>query len=177
MKKNIQKQKEEKGVVLIEAIMAVGILVTIFTASLALYLGSIGGMRMSNDQLVATYLAQDGMDQIIAKRQYNFQNFDDWLDGLDSCSAGDPCIVDYYTNDLNVALSECPLGDCSLYLDATGIFSHDGAGEKSRFSRSVVIEERVGGVEAEVVVTVSWKDKTETFSVPLTYLLYSDPNN
>jgi Tfp pilus assembly protein PilV len=169
------KQNKEQGIVLVEAIIAVGVLVTIFTASLALYLGSIGGMRMSNDQLIATYLAQDGLEQVIAKRQYNFESDRTWLNGIPVSTS---CMLDYYNDTIDASLASCTGDGCRLFSNpTTGIFSHDNTSNESYFNRSVEVTTLPGDVEARVVVTVTWKDKDDTFSVSLTHVLYNNPNN
>lgn len=179
MIQTVVKQKNERGVVLIEAIIAVGVLITIFTASLALYLGSVGGMRMTNDQLIATYLAQDGLEQVIAKRQYNYKHFDNWLVGIPTtCTTANPCAVDYVTYGVSTAsLTACVAG-CKLYIDpVTGLYSHNPAGTASYFSRSVSVEILEPDVEARVVVKVSWDDKGVPMALSLNYNLYNNPNN
>lgn len=178
-------ENKEQGVILLEAVIAVGVLVTIFTAAIALYIDSVGGIRMTNDQLVATFLAQDGMEQVIAKRQHNYENDLDWLDGITNgttCSNADPshansCGVDYFTNDLNASLPACSTANtCKLYLN-TNVFSHAGGGTESYFTRTVKVTETMVNVEAEVIVTVYWVDGPNTLTFPISYNLYNNPNN
>jgi len=165
--------KEENGFILLEAIIAVGVLVTIFAATIALYVSSVGGLRISNDQLVATYLAQDGMEQVIARRQYNYDNDLGWLDGLSQCTSGNPCSANYFEQAINIALPACVSG-CALYIDANGEYSSDSGGSLSHYKRKVEISS--SGAEAHVVVRVSWADGANTLEVPVSYTLYDDPN-
>jgi len=168
---------KEKGVVLIEAIIAIGVLVTMFTAALSLYMSSVGGMRMTNDELMATYLAQDGLEQVIAKRQYNYDNDLDWLEGLSACTTN-PCGANYFNGSFNADMSSCSsLGSCVLYTDANGVYSHNSGGTESRFTRVVEIEILNSDVEARVTVRVSWLDGPITMNKVLTYNIFNNPNN
>ena len=164
---------KEDGFILLEAIIAVGVLVTIFAATIALYVSSVSGLRISNDQLIATYLAQDGMEQVIAKRQYNYDNNLAWLEGLSQCTTLSPCSAEYFERGLHLALPACVL-DCALYLGANGEYSSDTSGTLSRFKRKVEIT--TNGHEARVVVRVLWPDGPDTLQIPVSYTLYNDPN-
>lgn len=182
MSKNILTTKKENGIVLLEAVIAVGVLVTIFAATIALYVGSVGGLRITNDQLIATYLAQDGMEQIIAKRQYNYDHNEDWLegmlDGTTNCDATTPCSIDYFNSAKTLAdpLEVCVL-DCVLYLK-NGEYSIDSTGTAviSYFRRSVEFNTLANGFETEVTVRVSWIDGSKILEVPVTFVLYDNPN-
>lgn len=171
------RNKHEKGIVLLEAVIAIGVLVTIFTATIALYIRSVGGVRITNDQLIATYLAQDGMEQVIAKRQYNHDTNSTWLAGMSHCVSADPCSVDYFNAALTLAdpMVLCA-GSCYLYRDATGKYSPDTTGTKTYFMRTVEVNQLANVFEAEVTVRVSWIDGSKTLELPVTYILYNNPN-
>jgi len=164
----------QEGFVLLEAIIAVGVLVTIFAATITLYVSSVGGLRISNDQLIATYLAQDGMEQVIAKRQYNYDNSPTWLDGLSNCIPG-PCSAEYFEREMYLPLPAC-VADCALYIDANGEYSSDSSGKPSHFKRKINITWDGISHEAYVTVSVSWPDGPDTLQVPVSYTLYNDPN-
>jgi len=173
--KKTQKTGKEDGIVLLEAIVAIGVLATIFTATMALSMASIGGVRNANDQLVATYLAQDALELVIAKRQYNHDHNRPWLEGLENCTATNPCSADF---DFYLAnpLPYCGT-TCSLYLDGNK-YSSDSSGTLSPYSRYVVVEP-LGGTtpfEARVTVHVSWNDKKNTYDFPLVLNVYNEPN-
>ncbi|KKS84530.1 MAG: hypothetical protein UV60_C0019G0018 [Parcubacteria group bacterium GW2011_GWA2_43_11] len=171
----MQRKKHERGIVLLEAIIAVGVLITVFSAISALYMTSINGLRITNDQLIATYLAQDGVEQIVAKRQYNHDNELNWLEGISHCISENPCSLDY----LNVSLAEpmvpC-IDSCFLYRDVNGEYSPNNTGKKTHFMRSVEINQFPGGIEAEVVVHIKWVDGSKILELPVVYVLYNKPS-
>lgn len=169
----MEQHKKERGIILVEAIVAIGVLVTIFTAVMSLYMTSISGVRMTNDQAIATFLAQDAMEMVIAKRQYNAQNDEEWLLGMD-CSSSNPCSVDF-TDSLEADFPPCGT-DCPLSLDVNtgGYTANDGT--PTIFNRSVTVEEITSGVEAVATVRVWWNDGADTLEYSLTYNLYNDPN-
>ncbi len=174
----ILKKNSNQGFVLLESILAVGVLGVIFAAAITLYSDSIKGVRYTNDQLIATYLAQDAMEQVIAKRQYNYEEDELWLSGL-SCSLGSLCGVDYFTDDdLSHDLPDCSsVNACLLYFDTTtGMYSHNLSGTETYFTRTVEVTEVNAGVEAEVRVEVSWTDRSNVFREYLTFSIFNDPN-
>lgn len=166
--------KKEKGVILVEAIVAVGVLVTIFTASMSLFMVSTKGVRINNDQLIATFLAQDAMEIVVAKRQYNFNNDLSWLDGM-ACAVGAPCEVDF-DQDITQAFPVCT-GNCSpLNVTGQGVYT-TGAGTPTIYTREVVIETlpSPNDFEAQVTVTVSWNEGSNRLQYPLRYNIYDNP--
>ena len=168
--------KNEKGIILLEAIVAVGVLATMFAATMALFTYSVQGVRISSDQLIATYLAQDAMEQVVGKNQYNADNFFAWLLDLGVCSGASGCAMNYLNEqDFDEAPLSCASSNsCKLYFDgavytATNTGGGAGAGW-SRFTRVTRIN--VVGHEAHVTVTVSWPDGPTTMEYSLQFTLY-----
>jgi Tfp pilus assembly protein PilV len=171
---NMKMHKEERGIILLEAIIAVGVLATIFAATIGLYMSSVGGIRTSNDQLVATFLAQDAMEAVIAKRQYNYDQDKTYLDGLDGCTMADPCNT-AFDDDISVAFTNCG-AFCPLYLTG-GEYKKAGLpAEISLFSRTIVVDEIMLNQEAVVTVNVIWKDRLRVNVLPVTYNIYAYKN-
>jgi len=170
-----QQTVTESGMVLLEAIVAVGVLVTMFAATMALFTRSVTGINISSEQLVAIYLAQDAMEQVVAKNEFNKGNFLPWLTGMSSCRPG-PCAIDYYVaTDMSadpVSCSAASVNGCVLYFDGTVYTTTDvGGGEWSQFTREVEIVQSTT-YEADVDVTVSWQSGENTMSYVLHYILY-----
>lgn len=174
----MKKNKTTKGFILMEAIIAVGVLITVFVAATSLHIASVKGIRTTNNQLVATFLAQDAMEYIVAKRQYNFEYDLNWLNGMNNCTAINPCRVSF-DDDIISPINNCATGggSCDLLLTGGGeYFSNDGAtaGATTLFSREIVISS--GSFEAKVYVTVIWKDGSNTNEYKLVHVLYDNPN-
>lgn len=169
----MRNNNKEKGIVLLEAVVAVGVLVTIFSAAIALYIGAVGGLRMTNDQLIANYLAQDGMEQVIAKRQHNFNKDTlNWFEGMDSCTQAAPCAIDYFTNSsLNNPLVACGADNCRLHIDANGIFSHK-AGEPASYFRRTVEFDALHPYEMKATVRVYWQDGPKELRLSVSDIFY-----
>ena len=168
----MKKDKNEEGIILLEAIIAVAVLATMFAAAMALFATAVVGVRISADQLVATYLAQDGMEQVVGKNQYNKDNFlEPWFTGLEQC-VNQSCEVHYFETDFTTPATSC--SNCTLYHDtASGIYSTDSSvGPASHFSREIYIDYTAGNHEAFISVTVSWPDGPATMSYTLNHTIY-----
>ncbi len=163
--------KKQKGFVLIEAIIAVGVLATIFSAAMSLYMASITGVRTSTDKTIAMYLAQDVMEFVIARYQYNIETRqhsdadDKWLEGISNCN---PCGIDTTVD--NVSTYNFSNPEIGLILSGGNYIPGSGG----VFSRSVTVSEINSHHEASIVVTVSWKDGATDEKYVLRYNIYSD---
>jgi Tfp pilus assembly protein PilV len=163
----------QKGVVLVEAIVAVGVLAIIVTATLSLVTRSAAGLRNANDHLVATYLLQDVVETVYARYEYN-KNTEPllWQTGL-TCPTTPTCILETNTpNILNISLqsADCSTGACDLWYNS-GLFTYVGGGGASAtsYTRWVEVTTLSGGDELQIEVTVSWPSgpHTETLSTSL----------
>ncbi len=180
----ITHRSQARGIVLTEAIIAVGVAAAIFTAVLGLLSRSMGGIRASTDQVTATYLAQDAMEYIVAKIVYNKRSGAGWLDGVSGTSgcpnSTTPCMVETgrigYEN-----LSSCG-GTCALHLTTGGYYTHTVGSNTTptKFSRSITVlpinldTDDATYEEAKVTVTVSWTEGSRSYAVPLTFNLYAN---
>ena len=176
------KLKQDKGIVLVEAIIAVGVLVTIFTAAMSLYTVSVGGIRITNDQVIATYLAQDALEIVIARRQFNYEqsHTNHWLDGISGCTTGSPCAVSYY-DDISSAnpFSSCVSASiCPLRLDANGVYNPDN-GDVTHFHRSISSTPITGMTASSTRIQsrVWWQDGGgNILEYSLWHTIYANPN-
>lgn len=169
------RENKEKGIILLEAIIAVGVLVTVFTAAIAMYMSSVKGVRLTNDLVIATFLAQDAMEAVIAKRQLNYDYSHDpaitWLSGMSHCTAGNPCKVDFDHDPENPFLG-CG-GSCPLYIDS-GVYNIS-SGDPSIYSRSVELN-TVNTYTTRAIVRVRWMDGSNQHEHSLVTVLYDNPN-
>lgn len=155
---------KKNGYVLIEAMVAMGVLTASVLGIFALMSQSIKLTRTIDDQYVGTYLAAEGIEITKNLLDVNFPPL-----GAGAWNAGgfasDGCYeVDVNTADLLAAASvACPTGGVTLLkLDnATPLYSY-GAGVASVFSRTVHITPLIDpgdGVTQEgvrVISTVKW---------------------
>jgi type II secretory pathway pseudopilin PulG len=147
---------------LIETFVAVTILSFAVTAPLSLASKSLSTARYARDQVVASNLAQDAVEFVRAKRDFNLIQIaktgsGDWLTGLPFSTppaADKPFTVDSVSGDID----ECS-GSCGkiLFDTVTGLYTY-ASGNPSLFTRTVTMKQSVTNpLEATVRVVVSWR--------------------
>lgn len=146
------------GYLLIEAMVAMGVLTTSVLGIFALMSQSIKLTRLIDDRYIGTYLAAEGIEtvknmldaNIISGAAWNAARFD-----VDGCYE-----LDAYTSDLSSASSVgCPdAGSTPLAFD--GLSYRYGAGTSTAFMRTVHVAPIVDGGGTQegirVVSTVKW---------------------
>ena len=168
----------QRGVILIEAVVAIGVLAVIFTSALALFTRSLIGVRSSSDQIVATYLAQDAAEYILAKVAAN-KRVDEaqWAAGLTGCSGGTVCSLGTTVPIVNFKLDPCDGATCALTLDSSKRYTPAAGGIETPYRRTIEITLTdtngvAGNDEAIVHIVVSWESGAAGGSVPLTFTVY-----
>lgn len=157
-----------RGVVLLEAVVAIGILGLLVSSVLSLSSRSVQAMYMASDEVVATYLALDASEWIRARKAYNEVNGNDWLQDIGygmSCVPSTPCGVStmYELSDSNGTFSSCSaLDDCALSLSGIS-YIHNSAGTPTYFKRRILVDPvdldstAAGDEQAIYTITVSWR--------------------
>lgn len=168
--------RTRQGVILIEAVVAIGVLAVIFTSALSLFTRSLIGVRSSSDQIVATYLAQDAAEYILAKVAANKRVGEDrWADDLGGCDGGAVCSIDTTSPISAFSLTRCVGSACDLKLDS-GNYRPTGSTDTSyRRTIEVTLTDTNGDGaddEAYVHIVVSWESGAAGGSVPLTFTVY-----
>lgn len=158
---------------LVETLVAIAILLLAISGPLYSVNKALQSAYIARDQLIASSLAQEGMEYIRTTRDntylYNYANPGSprsWMYGLDNCRSGNTCTVDPTGN---TPISLCSGGTCpALYLSPTGLYTQTASGNTAtRFTRKVVITD-VDAKEVKVAVTVSWVTNRVTYSVVVT---------
>ncbi len=173
-----------KGFTLIETLVAIAILTLSVAGPLYTANRAIVAAETSRDQLVASYLAQEGVEYVRRVRDDAYlaaygANVPDvssaaWQDFLEtspaaSCRAPQACTLDPVESD-GPALSPCPGNACTtpLYLLANALYSQQNlsGAQETPFTRSVEIRDVPGtDDEKEVVSKVSWSFHNSEYSV------------
>ena len=137
--------KKQLGQGLLEAVFAIGILLMVVSAVLALAAANLVGQRQSELQVIANNLAREGIEVVRHIRDSNWLSGVAWDSGL---VGGDQALAvfDQNNNTWNLDFNILP-GEDLLYLSPQGVYSHNEAsGQPSLFARRLNFDEicRVG---------------------------------
>jgi hypothetical protein len=148
---------------------------------------SLVGAYQSKDSLVASLLAQEGLEAVRAIRDHNaiFREVDDtypWLSGLltavtPECNvvpgskAG--CIVDVLTPVAGLPkVSECSAACDPLRMSPAGTYGYNNLWPVSMFTRKITVSEDSHDKEALVNVLVTWNSHGLARQLSVDYTLF-----
>ncbi|MFA5777502.1 MAG: prepilin-type N-terminal cleavage/methylation domain-containing protein [Parcubacteria group bacterium] len=140
------KIKNKNGFSFIEVLISVFVLSIGITAAITLMAGNIKNSIDSRDSIIASELAQEGVELIRNVRDNNFlTNPEDVFNGF----ANDDCIISYNSNlscggSLNYALNY-----------NSGYYTHSG-GDATKFLRRINITSDPGGSGGKLVTSTTW---------------------
>jgi len=83
---NWRKSIRDSGQSMLEAIVASGVIITAVGAALTLVHSSLAAAKESDNRLIATNLAREGVEVVRAIRDSNWLAGDDWDDGLEGAN-------------------------------------------------------------------------------------------
>lgn len=163
MQKN--SSRPASGFTLLETIIAVALLSLAVVAFLTVMTRGISIGSSAKDEMVASYLAQDAMEYIRAKKNENILGGPvvPWLTGFRPfcLTAGGAPLNCRINTTVDVAFAtNCP-GACPLlqYQDTTGIYGYCvgacAGWTTSKFRRTITMQETVANLNREVYVTVT----------------------
>jgi type II secretory pathway pseudopilin PulG len=161
--------KKNKGFTILEAIFTFTIIVVGFSGVMTLILKTARYSQINNYNLVAAYLAQEGLELVRNIRDSNWlagKTGDRWREGIDNRSY----IIDYNDNSLRT-------GSPNLYIDASnGFYSHDNSitNTKTIFQRVISISTPSSDCKCILASsTVTWSDFGITRSITVSERLYN----
>ena len=185
---------------MVEALVAIAVLTIGVVTPLSMLANSLANADFAKNQITAFFLAQEGQELVINKRDNNrldnklsgVQVANDsnyWLAGMGPCidvntRVNEACDVDTQQPDDfidvedNVADTDCNLDKgCRLFLDENGFYTPYGPDNSTIFYRKILIlpdEEarEVSDRGAEVIVTISWQDRQKARTFTLKSLIY-----
>lgn len=147
------------GFILVEVIVSISILMLAVPAALTVASKSVTLSSYSKDQVIATYLAEEGLEIIRNKRDQNMLQIAaggsvSWNDGFwpgtsNNCKMGLRCIVDLGWGSTDAMIATC-VGTCSFVLSmntVSGAYAHQSGGTwvPTKFSRYVQTKDVPGG--------------------------------
>ncbi|MCR4274956.1 MAG: hypothetical protein NUW02_02825 [Candidatus Campbellbacteria bacterium] len=150
------------GFTFVETIVAIAVLIVSVVAPLSLAAQGLRAARIARDQIVANYLAQEGVEFLRFKRDSGaITGTGDWLSVFpEGCFSPSSCTVDIPQNTITkcegVNETVCP---ALQFDDATGKYGYENGWVDTKFTRTVSLsygEDRDREISA--TITVSWND-------------------
>ena len=172
------------GQSLLEMVFAIGILLIVVAAILALATANVVGQKESEFQVIANNLAREGIEAVRNIRDSNWLAGEQWDQGL---APGNQAVAEFISAD-NLWRLEFSCDNKLLYLDS-GIYSHQANGNLSVYSRCLTLKDicqAADGSEAikdscssgeqkvglKVIATIEWSERGRNRVVTLEDLLY-----
>jgi prepilin-type N-terminal cleavage/methylation domain-containing protein len=174
---------QKSGFTLVETMIAVAILALAVAGPLYTASRAIVAAETARDQLVASYLAQEGIEYVRAMRDNEFLSayqagganvsttaWNNFLNGADAssvtrCRAPAVCTLDPAGGG---TLAACPSGACTpLYLAPTNVYTQTSGGTVTPFTRTVQAVD-VTASDEKIVSRVSWSFHGLPYAVTVT---------
>ena len=177
------------GFTLIEAMVAVTVITLAVAGPLVTASRAVVASQIAHDQLIASYLAQEGIEYVRAMRDDEYLRvhtqtnastlaWSDFVTGDPATYAGSvrdcrstACILDpSRTMGTGSGLALCQVGICALaplYLDSNG-YNQQGSGSATIFTRTVQAFDVAGGNEERIVSKVTWTSHGYPYAITVT---------
>lgn len=155
---------------LLEAIFAISILTLTISGSFALISRLLSFSPQIQSKLIASYLAQEGIEIIRNIRDTNWVQDQNWLNNIQQTSS---YYLDYHSQKFP---DDPPCTSNYLFLDNTNFYNCRNQGSQTKFQRKITISqppECSSGNCISVEVEVSWQEKGQTQSVKVIEYLYN----
>ena len=178
MLKSPRLQKNKNAFTLLEVMIAIFVIVVGIVGTISLIQQTISFIALSSSRLVASYLAQEGIEIVRNIRDGNWLETrtapNPWDEGLTDCSGG--CTADYKhsygPNQLDPTLPA--YSNQFLNIDVDGFYSY-ATGSPTKFKRKITIisDFDAGAPRLKVSVLVEWQQIGKTQQVTAQEYLYN----
>lgn len=167
--KNFKTSNQESGFTLVESLVAISILLIGVLGPLVLATRGISDGISTKNKITASYLAQEGQELAIAKREINLKDklWSDGLIGVGCDTAGTGCAVTEDLNSGEITFTPCGAtnNNCQLQYDTNSsvlrYVSNPTSPRGPIFTRKIFIEDT--GYQADQQLTilseVTWSEK------------------
>jgi prepilin-type N-terminal cleavage/methylation domain-containing protein len=165
-------QTIKKGFTLIEAVVAIFLISVGVVGFFSFFEKVINYNSIISSRLIASYLAQEGMEIVRNVRDsYWLRTDEDWdsfrSKSITECLSG--CEADYKSSEFTFC------GDAPSYLkiDDDGFYSYTGNTE-TKFKRKIMINTNLSDLKdpVSVAVEVSWTEKGQSYNFSVREILY-----
>jgi len=176
-----KKINKNKAFTLVETLVAISIFTVSILGLISVLASGISDTGYAKKKMVATYLAQEGIEYVRNARDayvlfpdVNGTSWDYFVDTISECVAGNECgfdrpISDYFFDD---DLHLCSIAfDCKLYINNGGYDTYS-IGTDSGFTRKLWTE-AVSDDEIKVYSTVSWTQGSGNYSITFSENLFN----
>ena len=168
--------KSKKGFTLIEALVAIAILLIVVVAPISLIGDSLHKLWYARDEALSVNLAQEGIEMVREVRDSNMLSGSPWLTNLaDGVYKID--VANFTAGGApNTVVIPCP--SCGplqpLYLNASGIYEQGTVATPTRFWRIVTISSAgLPANERQITSTVTWQTSGSTGTVSASEYIFS----
>lgn len=162
MKNILKKLKSNQGFSILE-IMAATVVITIgLTSMMTLSSQSLKIQNINKQELIASQLAQEGMELVRNIRDMNWILEKDWAQNLSDGNF----IIDYTKVDTSLT-SVFDLDDSrtDLYLDGNGFYQHSSTGTSTIFSRMISISKSTASTTVTSTVKINNGNNTKDYAI------------
>ena len=146
------------GFSLLETLVALAILTVTMLGPMTLASSSIRSASLSHNNVSASYLAEEVLEMVRAKRDSNiYAGAADWLDGLSQCTSIAPCTVDVVTDTIEQCVGTC---EKLKYDSDSGMYGYDINWPDTIFTRYMYVEPvGSGNKEVKVSAIIKWRER------------------
>lgn len=137
---------------------------------------NIQAQYINKNVLVASQLAQEGLELVRNKRDENWLTpGNDWLLGAGAGSASDilqdgTYVIDY-TGAIDASVNSIADPGARLYLGANNFYTHTSGATSTPFSRLITVTDN-SPASSTIDCLVSWQDRNGTYSYKAETVLY-----
>lgn len=161
--------KQKNGFTLVETLVAIGVLTMALAGPLFLVQQSFMSAYFAKDQMIATALAQEGIEYVRAVRDGNYLSGRSWLSTISACTGG-KCTVDTVNNSLAACVGACsPLNFNKNTKDYNQAVT-TSINSPTPFTRTITVT-NISSNEIRVDSDVSWTDRNVNRNVTLSEFL------
>ncbi|MEK7602013.1 MAG: hypothetical protein AAB472_00790 [Patescibacteria group bacterium] len=159
---------------LVETLVAIMVLTICVVGPFQVAQGVLATAYVSRDKLIASAIAQEGMEYLRAIRDSNYlynihtSSTLSWLSGFDGNNGpncySNTCVIDtsqypaavpFQAGNSIIACSDSTCSTRPLYLSSSNIYNQQTSGVRTRFTRTIKLVQ-ISATETQVTVTVSW---------------------
>jgi hypothetical protein len=147
------KSLQNKSQSIVEILLVLLVFSSAFISLVILVNNYLKILKTAKDRIIANFLAQEGLELVIAKRNINKVRGSAWLEGLN---------YDSFCIDINLNLQQSNI-PCQLYLDSNNQFVNN-SGTPTPFYRLIILDKStdIATVTSMVVYSENQEIKLET---------------